>query len=90
MVRKGTPDRTRAKPGTNFQAMRKKARAGKLRGKTYAGDGAFSGPTTAKSVSSKVVDVTKVVLSSVINSPKSNHDPRTPQYKPQASDPEAT
>ena len=90
MVRKGTPDRTRAKPGSDFQSMRRKARAGGLRGKSYPGDGAFEGPTTAKSVSGKTVDITKRVLASVINSPKSNHDPTTPQYTPPASDPEAS
>lgn len=74
----GGSDRVKSKPGTDFQSMRRKARAGGLRGKQYAGD--LDGPSTAASVRNTKVSVADTVTKTAINSPRSNNEPATPQF----------
>lgn len=74
----GRSDRVKSKPGTDFQSMRKKARAGGLRGKQYTGD--MKGLSTSESVSRSTKNVADEVIKKPINSPMSNNDPATPFY----------
>ena len=80
------PDRVKGNPAMAHAAMRKKAIAGKLRGKEYPKDQFNNGTTAAQSVSAKVVRPEEVITRASKNrsakTNKSSHEPGKAQYKP--------
>lgn len=65
------------RPGSTFQEMRAKARAGSLAGKQYASDGLRSGPSTASegAKAARVGQGSGIVKRSPIGSPQTGNSP---------------
>jgi len=66
-----------SRPGSTFQDMRAKARAGSLAGKSYASDGLRSAPSTSSegAKAARVGQGTGVVRRSPIGSPNTGNSP---------------
>jgi len=66
-----------SRPGSTYQDMRAKARAGSLAGKSYPGDGLRSGPSTTSegAKAARVGQGTAIVRRSPIGSPNTGNSP---------------
>lgn len=71
-------DRRQSKPGTDFQSMRRKARAGKFRGETYREDRFENAPTTHLPHGKR--DMSTGVKKEALRNPGTGHDPEKQRY----------